>query len=120
MFSQNLRVGIAVVAASAACLAAIAATAQTTVKEIVVRPRVSALAETRHKTVSYGDLNLGSKSGQAALVRRIKVASRDVCSPEPTGMSDRKDYAKCYDSAVSGALSDLGNSDVSAMYAKMK
>jgi UrcA family protein len=99
---------------------ATAAMAQTTVKEIVVHPKSSQLAETRHKTVSYADLDLSSRAGQQVFLRRIKIAAKDVCAPEATGMSDRADYNKCYDGAVSGAVSDLGNDDVSAMYAKMK
>jgi UrcA family protein len=120
MVIRNLRFAAAAVGASAACLISAPGAAQSTVKEIIVHPRSTALAETRHKTVSYADLNLNSKSGQAALLRRIKLAGRAVCSPEPTAMSERKDYEACYDGAVSGALSDLGNSDVSAMYARMK
>jgi UrcA family protein len=98
-----------------------AVVAQTAVQEIVVHPRDNPLAETRQKKVSYADLNLRSTSGQEMLVRRIKAASKAVCTPEPNSREmNRKDYTNCYDGAVSGALADLGNSDVSAMYDKMK
>jgi UrcA family protein len=98
----------------------LAVAAQDAVKEIVVHPRASPMAETRKKTVSYADLNLGSKAGQESMVRRIKAAGKEVCSPQPAKLTNSKDYKNCYDGAMSGALADLGNDDVSAMYAKMK
>jgi len=52
---------------------ATAAMAQTTVKEIVVHPKSSQLAETRHKTVSYADLDLSSRAGSvpAGLIKGL-------------------------------------------------
>jgi UrcA family protein len=106
--------------AFAIALGATAAIAQATVQEIVVHPRDNPLAETRHKTVSYGDLNLNSHSGQEVVLRRIKVAAKDVCSPAATSTKEKVDYKKCYDGAVSSAVSDLGNNGVASMYASNK
>lgn len=120
MTSRNLWFAAAAATLLAGSIPA-AVMAQASVQEIVVHPRDNPLAETRQKKVSYADLNLRSTSGQEALVRRIKAAGKAVCTPEPNSKEmNRKDYANCYDGAVSGALEDLGNSDVSAMYDKMK
>lgn len=122
MNSRNLKL----VAAAAGALLAFpfpaAVLAQSTVQEIVVHPKnVPLNAETRQKKVSYADLNLQTESGQKAIIGRIRAAGRVVCSPQPNRRTkEQKDYQDCYDGAVSGALTDLGNSDVSAMYAKMK
>ena len=113
-------------AASALCILAInaapaAVMAQGTVQEIVVHPPANPLYQTREKKVSYGDLNLHTSSGQKAILARIRLAGRQVCSPVPNSRElSTKDYDTCYDGAVSRALGDLGNSDVSALAEQTK
>ncbi|HEY1926495.1 MAG TPA: UrcA family protein [Caulobacteraceae bacterium] len=122
MSSRYLRFVAAAAGMLLACPIPAAVVAQTSVQEIVVHPKnVPLNAETRQKKVSYADLNLSTESGQKAIIGRIKAAGRVVCSPQPNRRTkEQQDYTNCYDGAVSGALADLGNSDVSAMYAKMK
>ena len=122
MTSRNLRLAAAAAGMLLACSIPAVVAAQNSVQEIVVHPKnVPLNAETRQKKVSYADLNLQTESGQKAIIGRIKAAGRQVCSPQPNRRTkEQQDYANCYDGAVNGALADLGNSDVSAMYAKMK
>ena len=115
--SSTLRIAAVMAGASALCLAAMAAVAQPKVEEIVVHPASGPLAVTQHKTVSYRDLDLNSPDGQKTMYRRLKAASQQVCSPQPD-MKTKSDYPQCYDGAMSGALADLGNSGVSALYKK--
>lgn len=46
---------------------------------LLVTPTVSQAAEANSVSVSYADLNLGSKVGQHTLQRRIAGAARTVC-----------------------------------------
>lgn len=122
MTSRNPRLVAAAAGVLLACPIPAAVAAQNPVQEIVVHPRnVPLNAETRQQKVSYADLNLSTESGQRALIGRIRAAGRQVCSPQPNRRTkEQQDYSNCVNGAVNGALADVGNSDVSAMYAKMK
>jgi UrcA family protein len=124
MSHKHLHAAIATGCVLAVCQIAGGALAQSSVNEIVVHPPAGINAETRHKTVSYADLNLTTQSGDETILSRIKAAAKEVCAPKPAGMpsslKDRSAYQTCYDGAVSAAVSDVGNDGVSAMYAKNK
>jgi UrcA family protein len=76
----------------------------------------------RHTKVSYSDLKLNTPTGQQAMLARLRRASRRVCGPAPntSELNQSAAYHACFDGAMSGALADLGNSDVSALWDKTK
>lgn len=68
----------------------------------------------RHTDVAFGDLDLNSEAGVAALVSRLHVASRSVCGPTPmsvgaTSNFEKASYKTCREMAFADALSKLGN-----------
>lgn len=67
----------------------------------------------RHTDVAFGDLDLNSEAGVAALVGRLQVASKAVCGPLPSGYGAQRTYEdstykSCKQGAVADALSKLG------------
>ncbi|MDR3526552.1 MAG: UrcA family protein, partial [Rhizomicrobium sp.] len=65
----------------------------------------------RSATVSYGDLDVTSAQGSAALVNRIDAASRAVCGERtgPMMAGDRaRDFAACRSAAIADALRNVG------------
>lgn len=59
------------------CAAAVAAT-------LFAVPAIAGDTEQRSITVRYGDLNLASEAGAAALAERVNRAAVSVCGPEET------------------------------------
>jgi UrcA family protein len=72
----------------------------------------------RDKVVTYDDLDLNTPAGQKTMYNRLKVAVRHACSPRPNAVVARTQYRRCYDEAMTTALSTLGNSQITAMYHK--
>lgn len=108
MFGGKFRGAYVIGAAFAACLAAQAAVAG------------NGHATTRSVRVAYGDLDLGTASGQAALHARIDAAARQACSPHPAFDVNNQlahgflgnDFAKCRAEAMSSANNALRNRGV--------
>jgi UrcA family protein len=69
------------------------------------------------KSVSYGDLDLNSKYGAATLYARLKNAAREVCVPfEGRDLNDRMLWKKCYDHALTDAVSTVNKPTVTALH----
>lgn len=100
------------------CLTSIAAQAQSTRARLDVRSPAWWSPQVRDKVVSYADLDLNTPEGQKTMFVRLKAASRHVCGPKSNASVHTAVYKKCYDEAMTSALSSLGNSQVSAMYNK--
>ena len=90
------------------------------VSEVTVRGVTHAGREVRQQRVSYADLNLRTEAGARTLLDRIQGAAKKVCSPEPAppDLTDQADYKTCLRDANAGAVADLGNARVSALYAQ--
>lgn len=56
--------------------------------------------------VGYQDLNLTSREGRDALLRRIKVAAYTVCNPEEFNRFSQPD-PKCVRTAVAGGVAQM-------------
>jgi UrcA family protein len=64
---------------------------------------------THQKSVNYGDLNLNSQDGIAALHNRIVAAAAEVCTADANKASEQnRDYSKCQDTAAQKAFADVG------------
>lgn len=118
MTRNALRLTAIALGASAICLTSIAAQAQSTRARLDVRSPAWRSPQVRDKVVSYADLDLNTPAGQKAMFVRLKGASRYVCGPKSNASVHTASYKKCYDEAMTSALSTLGNSQVSAMYSK--
>jgi UrcA family protein len=69
------------------------------------------------KVVSYSDLNLDSQAGAAAFYRRVRSAARDVCSSyDGHDVKSIALYGHCFDSAVTGAVSQVNKANVTAIH----
>lgn len=118
MIGNALRLTAIALGVSALCLTSIAAQAQTNRARLDVRSPAWWKPEVRDKVVSYADLDLNTEAGQKTMFNRLKVASRHVCGPKSAASVARAQYKRCYDEAMTSALSNLGNSQVTAMYHK--
>ena len=63
----------------------------------------------RQTVVKYGDLNLAHAAGVEALNRRINLAAREVCGPEPDirEIGDSQTYRACVTHAQAQAAQPL-------------
>jgi UrcA family protein len=107
--------------AAAAWQGAPAARAQSpSVSEVTVRGVIHAGREVRQQRVSYADLDLSTEAGERTLLGRIQGAAKKVCSPEPAppDLTDQADYKTCLHDANVGAVADLSDARVSALYAR--
>ncbi|HEY1926494.1 MAG TPA: UrcA family protein [Caulobacteraceae bacterium] len=119
MIGNALRLTAIALGASALCLTSIAAQAQSTTRaRLDVRSPAWWKPQVRDKVVSYSDLDLNTTAGQTTMFNRLKVASRHVCGPKSAASVARAQYKRCYDEAMTTALSNLGNSQITAMYHK--
>jgi UrcA family protein len=118
MTGNALRLTAIALGASAMCLTSIAAQAQSTRARLDVHSPAWRSPQVRDKVISYADLDLNTPAGQKTMFVRLKAASRYVCSPKSNASVASASYKKCYDEAMTSALSSLGNSQVSAMYNK--
>ena len=72
-----------------------------------------------HATVKFGDLNLSTPDGAAALYGRIKVAAYDVCGAFDTDNRDQPDLIglnTCVHNAVRNAVAKVNHPALSAIY----
>jgi UrcA family protein len=72
--------------------------------------------QTRSMVVKYGDLDLAAADGASALYQRLKHAAREVCKRSDGGYGDPTEWLHCYHDALAGAVRDLGNASVIALY----
>jgi UrcA family protein len=74
----------------------------------------------RTETVFYGDLNLASAPGVAALYGRIAHAAEDVCGPRerPGSFVPRLGYRDCVGRAIDAGVAKVGNAQLSAYHAR--
>jgi len=64
--------------------------------------------------VKYGDLDLGSKSGVAALHSRLNRAAKQVCSPlDSRVLGLREKFDQCVADAVTDAVRTVANPNLS-------
>jgi UrcA family protein len=67
-----------------------------------------ALDDTQTVKVGYGDLNLTTRQGKQALVRRIQRAADLVCgAPDALDLTREASYRNCVTNATNGALSQV-------------
>lgn len=98
------------------------AAAQTAVSQVTVRAHPPPHVEVRSKVVSYSDLKLNTPDGEEALVGRIRDAAEDVCSPDTHSVRDLKTYQlyqRCIREATQGAVTQVHNPAVSAVYGRV-
>jgi UrcA family protein len=67
-------------------------------------------------TVKYGDLNLANSQGVATLYSRIQAAAKNVCWQDGRDIQSTVQRNACVDKAISGAVTKVNNSALSAMY----
>jgi UrcA family protein len=75
--------------------------------------------EIRSQRVLIADLDLSTPAGAYTLLGRIKTAARNVCSPEPSRLSELAnvaDYEGCMDGAISRAVYDVDAPTLSDAY----
>lgn len=70
----------------------------------------------RSMVVTYADLNLALTDGASTLYQRLKLAAREVCKTPDGGYGDPAVWLHCYHAALVGAVRDLGNDRVTALY----
>jgi UrcA family protein len=71
------------------------------------------------KKVSVGDLDLSTKAGACAALRRIKHAADEVCPYEDEReLSMVRVHRECLQDAVTRAVRDLHNRHVESLYNK--
>lgn len=69
------------------------------------------------KSVGYGDLDLNSPKGVEVLYARLRSAARDVCTPfEGRELNSRVLWDKCYDHAISAAVSAINKPALTAFH----
>ncbi len=78
--------------------------------------------------VSYADLNLESEEGVRVLYRRLKRASKELCSATPPqvagslpnvySLDNTQETRKCYREALSNAVDKIDNEDLTRIHAE--
>jgi UrcA family protein len=77
------------------------------------------LDEPPQSTVKFGDLNISSPEGAAALYARIKSAAVAVCPRiDEHDLGQRSELKACVDHAVSTAVIRVNAPELSALYTK--
>jgi UrcA family protein len=68
-------------------------------------------------TVKYGDLNVSTSQGAAALYNRIRVAADGVCWPLEHGdIWSKMNVAACVHKAIAGAVTSVDQPALTAVY----
>ncbi len=93
----------------------------------VVQADAISYIEVGTASVSYADLNLDSKESVRVLYRRLKRASKELCSdapPQVAGslpiiyqLSNGVEIQQCYREALSNAVDKIDNEDLSRIHA---
>lgn len=76
----------------------------------IATPALAGPADVPTKEVSFGDLDLTTAAGQAALDRRIDVAARKVCHMDDMRTATRlksRERQECYDKARASAANQI-------------
>jgi UrcA family protein len=88
--------------------------------EVVVAPFYAPPgAEVRFETVSFADLDLGTRAGAYTLMGRINAAAKRVCSPDATAKKDLRDaadYDACMGQAVDRAVEEVSAPALTDLY----
>jgi len=73
------------------------------------------IASVKQQAVSYADLDLSRKAGATVLLNRVRLASTQVCGPEPSVDLDRS-YRKCVTDTMTRAVQGINEPLVSSLY----
>ncbi len=80
--------------------------------------------ETNKATVSYADLNLKNEEGVRVLYRRLKRASKELCSATPPRVAGlvpkiyvQQETRQCYREALSNVIDKIDNEDLTRIHA---
>lgn len=94
--------------ASAALLSLLCATAQS-------QPILRTVHELH---VSYGDLNLGNRSGAQVLMQRLNHAATQVCGPRPAlrDLDSAADFNSCRKDALDRAVARIASPQLADIY----
>jgi UrcA family protein len=84
---------------------------------LAVLPAVADSFDAAQITVKYGDVNLANSQGVATLYSRIQAAAKSVCL-QGSGAEPIVHREACVDKAILGAVSNVNNSALTAMYSK--
>lgn len=80
--------------------------------------RAPATVDVARVVVPYGDLDLETERGAAALQRRLVAAARQVCgSPDPRDLSRHQKARDCMDAAMARAVDDVGSPRLAKLHA---
>lgn len=73
--------------------------------------------ETRSITVKFGDLNVSSPDGAAALYSRIRSAAKTVCGPdESSSYPFRTAFNACVHKAIADAVTKVNRMELYTVY----
>lgn len=73
--------------------------------------------QTRSITVKFGDLNVSSPEGAAALYARIRSAAKSVCSPEQSPSDPfSTDFRACVHKAIADAVTKVNRMELYTVY----
>ena len=76
------------------------------------------------ESVSYADLDLGTSNGARTLLRRIDLAAKRVCGPEPSHSPLQPHltafYDRCVTDSVDATVTRIGSPLLSAMNGEQK
>lgn len=74
-------------------------------------------ADARSITVKFGDLNVSSPEGAAALYARIRSAAKTVCSPaESSADPFRTEFSACVHKAIADAVTKVNRMELYTVY----
>ncbi len=111
----NRTFGLAAASAAISLQLVSTASAQPSAGQLSVIAHKAAQEGVRAKVVSFADLDLSKEAGARTLLRRIRSAARDVCGPEGRELAERG-FHTCFRRAISGAVMELDNPVVVAVY----
>jgi UrcA family protein len=81
-------------------------------------PAAPATADVARVVVQYGDLDLDTERGAAALQRRLVAAAREVCgSPQPRELKRHREARECMDAAIARAVDEVGSPRLARLHA---
>lgn len=72
--------------------------------------------EVRSITVKFGDLNVSSPEGAAALYGRIRSAAQTVCSPDSSSAPFRTAFNACVHKAIADAVTKVNRMELYTVY----
>jgi len=80
--------------------------------------RSSSATSGNQTTVAFGDLNIHSEQGAQVLLRRLRMAARLVCGPQPMrlDLSRWQFYNACRKTAIDDAVAAIGSPKLNEVY----